>query len=54
MTEEQEQMVADCAARAHKLDQWSASFIDDLMRKEPATLSPKQDAKLTEIWERVT
>lgn len=54
MTEEQDQMVKDCAERADKLDSWSASFIDDLMRKEPATLSEKQDAKLTEIWERVT
>jgi hypothetical protein len=35
-------------------DSWSASFIDDLLRKDPATLSAKQDAKLNEIWDRVT
>ena len=54
MADEQKQMGEDCANRAEKLDSWSASFIDDLLRKDPKSLSEKQEPKLTEIWERVT
>ena len=54
MTEEQAQMLADCAQRDHKLTDWEASFINDLMLREPKVLTAKQDQCINDIWDRVT
>ena len=51
MTEEQ-QMIADCENRSHKLGEWELKFIDSISRQD--SLSPKQSEKLEEIWEKVT
>jgi predicted neutral ceramidase superfamily lipid hydrolase len=53
---EQEQMVVDCENRESKLSDWERTFIDSISRQlqQGKTLSEKQDAQLTKIWERVT
>ncbi len=54
--DELRQMVEDCKARERKLDSWSIDFVSDMedLLDAGRVLSTKQDAKLTEIWERVT
>jgi hypothetical protein len=52
MTEEQEQLIKDCEARESKLSDWERQFIDSIQFRD--SLSPKQDAMLNEIWDRVT
>lgn len=52
MTEEQQQMIQDCLNRETKLSSWELDFINDIMFNE--TLTPKQEQKLDDIWERVT
>jgi len=59
MTDEHDdpaQLIADCEARESRLGDWDRTFIDSIQRQlaQGRTLSPKQAAKLAEIWERVT
>lgn len=54
--EEIVQMIEDVMARDHKLSEWEVEFIDsvDTQLRRGQTLTEKQDARLTQIWERVT
>ena len=54
MTQDQQDMIEDSRQRCSLLDDWEADFIGDLARITHSGLTPAQDAKLTEIWERVT
>jgi hypothetical protein len=49
-------MLADCEQRESKLSDWERQFIDDIGTKVSKNqgLTQGQDAKLTEIWERIT
>lgn len=53
---DQEQMVQDCIDRESQLTDWERKFIDDVERvlRNGGRLTPAQDEKLDEIWERVT
>lgn len=39
--------------KADVLNEWEASFIDDMVRKAPKSFSPKQAACIDRIFERV-
>ena len=53
---EHQQMVQDCEQRESQLGDWDRQFIDSVGHQLAGgrTLSPKQAAKLEEIWQRVT
>lgn len=55
-TDEIAQMIEDVENRSSKLNDWETGFIDDITVKfgRGKGLSPNEDAKLTEIWDRVT
>lgn len=55
-TSEYLQLIEDCEARESRLSEWDAQFIESIKRQlgEARHLSPKQIAKLDEIWERAT
>lgn len=50
------QMIEDCEKRESKLSDWERQFIDDIAARigRGQGLTPKQDERLTQIWERVT
>lgn len=50
------QMIEDCEARDSKLSEWEQQFIDSIGRQLSRTgsLSPKQQERLEQIWERIT
>ena len=50
------QMIEDCENRESKLSDWERSFIDSVKKQvsDGKGYSPKQEEKLTAIWERVT
>ncbi|MEX2282253.1 MAG: hypothetical protein WEE89_07200 [Gemmatimonadota bacterium] len=54
--DEIDQMIADCEKREGKLSDWERGYLDSLSVQlgRGQALTPKQDAKLTEIWDRVT
>lgn len=56
MNDDAEQMVTDCENRESKLSDWERGFIDDMRVRlgRGDTLTPGQQEKLDEIWERVT
>lgn len=49
-------MLDDVEKREEKLSDWERQFIDDLSVKlgRGQSITPAQDAKLTQIWNRVT
>lgn len=49
-------MIDDIQQRESKLSEWEASFVADLDSRIDCgkSLTEKQDAKLEEIWDRVT
>lgn len=47
------QMIKDVEARESKLTDWERQFIDSISRQEQP-LSNRQDARLEDIWNRVT
>lgn len=49
-------MLDDVEKREEKLSDWERQFIDDLSVKlgRGQSITPGQDAKLTQIWQRVT
>jgi hypothetical protein len=52
MTQDQEQLIKDIDVRNNKLTQWEYDFIESIRWEEE--LTPKQDAVLNDIWEKVT
>lgn len=46
-------MVTDCMARESKLSDWERIFLDSISAQDDG-LTPRQEDKLNEIWERVT
>ena len=55
-TDDVQQMIEDCLNRESKLNAWELGFIQGLSESYPeySSLSPAQQEKLDEIWERVT
>jgi hypothetical protein len=53
---EHQQLIDDCEARESRLGNWDREFVDSVKARlaSGGSLSPKQAAKLDEIWERVT
>lgn len=49
-------MIDDIEKRSERLSDWELKFVDDIgvQLGRGRSLSPKQDEKLTAIWERVT
>lgn len=49
-------MIADCEKRDRMLSAWDADFLSSIKDRltDNRTLSPKQTAKLEEIWEKAT
>lgn len=49
-------MLDDVEKRESKLNDWERGFIDSVQTKlgRGRSLTEKEDAKLTEIWERIT
>jgi hypothetical protein len=50
-------MIEDCEARESKLSDWERGFIDSIkkqMEQPGFQLSPKQEERLEEIWNKVT
>jgi hypothetical protein len=56
VTEEQQQMLEDCANRPRKMTEWEENFVNDLMTKDASRfkLSPRQEEVLNRIWDKVT
>lgn len=56
MSDDTEQMITDCENRESKLSDWERGFIDSLRHalERGKSLTDKQQAKLDDIWERVT
>lgn len=52
MTDEQQQMINDCLARASKMNDWECDFIHDLSYQN--FLTKGQANKLEDIWEKIT
>lgn len=50
------QMIEDCEKRQEKLSEWEQSFIDSISHQlaKSGSLSPKQQERLEQIWERIT
>ena len=55
-TDEITSMLDDLEARESKLSDWERGFVEDMtsLVGNGGSLNATQDAKLTEIWERVT
>lgn len=53
---EHQQMVADCAHRAQRMNEWERGFIESCKAKlaSGGPLSAGQATKLDELWDRVT
>jgi hypothetical protein len=53
---EHQQLVDDCANRAHRLTQWEAYFIASCKERlvNGRALTDNQAARLNEVWDRVT
>lgn len=53
---ELQQQIEDCENREGRLDDWQRGFVDSVKKQlaDGRGLSPKQEAKLDEIWESVT
>lgn len=49
-------LIDDCRKRDSRLSAWDADFLDSIESRLDGnnTLSPKQIAKLEEIWEKAT
>lgn len=49
-------LLEDCEKRESRLSEWERGFIDSLqkLRADGKSLSEKQYARLSEIWERIT
>lgn len=49
-------LIEDIEARESKLSDWERQFVDDLSKvlERGGSLTPGQQTKLEEIWERVT
>lgn len=54
--DEIEQMISDIEARESKLSDWERGFVDSISSSmvRHGRITDTQDAKLTEIWDRVT
>lgn len=50
------QMVQDCMERESRLSDWERGFLDSIEKQlaEGRSLTPKQDERLSSIWEKVT
>lgn len=50
------QMIQDCESRESKLTDWERGFIESIQSQlaKGKSLSPKQDEKLSSIWEKIT
>ena len=53
---EQAARVEDCQDRESKLNEWECGFIEDMdvLLAKGTTLTPRQDAVLEKLWDRVT
>lgn len=51
-----EDLISDCEARADKLSEWEANFIQSVREQfdKRGSLTDRQYAKLSDIWEKVT
>jgi hypothetical protein len=49
-------MIEDCRKRDKRLSAWDVDFLESIEEwlDSNRTLTPKQQAKLTEIWEKAT
>lgn len=49
-------MIDDCEKRDHMLSAWDADFLSSIRDRliAKSNLTPKQTAKLEEIWEKAT
>ena len=54
--DEYKTMIDDCRKRDSRLSAWDADFLGSIESRLDGnnTLTPKQTAKLEEIWEKVT
>lgn len=54
--EEITQMIHDIEQRESRLDDWQRGFVDSISKRlaDGGSLTPKQDERLCEIWEKAT